>query len=129
MVDSPRPSPPISCTARSPEPSAIGPDRPVLRARTAPPKICTTRPATPNDARGHDSFAAPVSAVPLLLQTESIATDDLQTATSMLNSFWFILSGEFQERRLRFAHILKSERAGFNQVGHDRPAPPSKQPH
>src|SRR3984885_10441546 len=85
-------------------------------------------PARPNDALVRDSFAAPMSAVPLLLQAESIATDDLQIATSMLNSFWFILSGEFQERLLRFAHILKSERAGFNQVGHDRPAPASKQP-
>ena len=44
-----------------------------------------------------------------------------------LDSLVFLLSGELQESFLRLAHIVKGERARFNQVGHDGPAPASEQ--
>src|ERR1041384_4246214 len=83
--------------------------------------------AKPHGVLVRDYFAAPVSTIPRVLQTESIATGDSQAPKGILDSFWLILSGELQEICLRLSHIVKGERARFNQVGHNGPAPASEQ--
>src|SRR5215469_14672887 len=84
-------------------------------------------PAIPHGALVRDYFAVLVSAIRQVLPAESIATSDLQAMKRTLDSFWLILSGELQESFLRLAHIIKSERARFNQMGHDGPAPAAEQ--
>src|SRR6185369_16089258 len=84
-------------------------------------------PAKPHGVPLRDSFAALVSAIPPAPQTEPIATGDSQAPTYVLNSFWSILPGEFQQSSLRLAHILEGERTRFNEVRHDGSAPASEQ--
>ena len=83
---------------------------------------CTMPPAKPHAVFVRDYFAASVPTIPRLLQTESIATGDLQAVTSMPGSLWSFLSGEFQESSLCLADIAQCESAGFDEVSHDGPA-------
>src|SRR3954467_1166565 len=97
------------------------------RAQKPGRELCTGPPAKPHAVLVRDYFAAPVPTILRLLQTESIATGDLQPSTRILDSFWLILSGALQESFLRLAHIVKRERPRFNEVGHDGAAPASEQ--
>src|SRR5437764_12257592 len=84
-------------------------------------------PAKSRAVLGRDYFAAVVSTIRRVLQRGRIATGDWQAPTRIPDSFWFLLSAELQKSFLRVAHIVKGERARFNQVGHDGPAPASEQ--
>src|SRR5262249_40739165 len=90
--------------------------------------ISTTPRATPNGAPASHCFSAPASAVQRLLQTDWTATGDSPTAIDIPHSLLFLLSGELEKRLLCLADIIQSERARFNQVGHDSPARAAEQP-